>query len=78
MPQNIIEPNNIYRQEICAGANQTEAWDGAWGWSDTKCEAKFPFMCRKNREFARGLHASLKACFFVQQMQPGPCLRRPG
>jgi hypothetical protein len=50
MPQNIIEPNNIFRQENCAGANYSQAWGGAWGWSDTKCDVAYPFMCRKNRE----------------------------
>ena len=50
MPQNIIEPNNIYRQENCAGANYSEAYDSAWGWSDTQCDKSYIFMCRDNRE----------------------------
>ncbi len=46
MPQNIREPNNIYGQEDCVGANLTQAWDGAWGWSDTQCSGKWPALCR--------------------------------
>jgi hypothetical protein len=61
MPQNIIEPNNIFKQENCAGANHTQAWAGAWGWSDTKCDVSYPFLCRKNRGWLLG--ACLAACF---------------
>jgi hypothetical protein len=46
MPQNILEPNNIFPPENCVGANFTEGFDDAWAWSDTKCAAKFPYMCK--------------------------------
>jgi hypothetical protein len=59
MPQNIIEPNNIFKQELCAGANQTQAWAGAWGWADTKCDVAYPLLCRKNR----GWRAWQSACW---------------
>lgn len=57
MPQNIREPNNIFKEEFCAGANfserNTNLKPAIWGWADTKCNAKYPIMCRKNRESQR-------------------------
>jgi hypothetical protein len=53
MPQNIREPNNIFRDELCGGANysqrNTNLRPAIWGWADTKCNAQYPIMCRKNR-----------------------------
>jgi hypothetical protein len=46
MPQNILEPNNIYPPENCVGANLTESFDGAWGWADTRCSQRWPGLCR--------------------------------
>jgi hypothetical protein len=46
MPQNIREPNNIYLNEDCVGANLTQVYDGAWGWSDTQCSQRWPALCR--------------------------------
>jgi hypothetical protein len=46
MPQNLLEPNNIYPPENCVGANMSESFDGAWGWSDTRCSQRWPALCR--------------------------------
>jgi hypothetical protein len=46
MPQNILEPNNIFPPESCAGANYTQAYEGAWAWSDTRCSLAAPFICK--------------------------------
>lgn len=46
MPQNIREPNNVYGNEDCVGANLTQSLDGAWGWADTQCSQKWPVLCR--------------------------------
>jgi hypothetical protein len=29
----------------CAAANASEAYGGAWGWSNLGCDASLPFMC---------------------------------
>ena len=47
MPQNIIEPNNLFPPELCAGANASQTYDQAWGWSDTGCSVVAPFVCRR-------------------------------
>ncbi len=47
MPQNIIEPNNLFPPELCAGANASQAYDRAWGWADTSCATSAPFVCRR-------------------------------
>jgi hypothetical protein len=39
------EPNNVCPPEDCAGANYTQAYDGAWGWSDAACDQQFPSLC---------------------------------
>jgi hypothetical protein len=36
---------------MCVGANYTEAWDGAWGWSDAQCFRKYPALCMKAGEW---------------------------
>ena len=46
MPQNILEPNNIFPPENCAGANFTQAYDIAWAWSDASCSVKAPYICK--------------------------------
>ena len=44
-PGALPEPNNILSNEYCAVANATQPKQNAWGWSDTKCDQKFIFMC---------------------------------
>jgi hypothetical protein len=45
-PGTHMEPNNVYVPENCAGANVTEAYDGAWGWADNNCNMLAPFICQ--------------------------------
>jgi hypothetical protein len=49
VPNGPNEPNNINGTEFCAGANFTEFFDGAWGWSDELCTLKAPFVCKIRR-----------------------------
>ncbi len=43
----IEEPNNLFGNEYCAGANATELLlDGVFGWSDEECSRKTPFICK--------------------------------
>ena len=46
------EPNNINNPEFCAVANfsQTFGTPTAWGWADSTCSNRFPFMCRNYSE----------------------------
>ena len=46
LPSGRLEPNNLRGQELCAGANSTEAYDGAWGWSDEQCSMPAPSLCK--------------------------------
>jgi hypothetical protein len=48
MPQNIIEPNNMFGQENCGAANASQTYSDAWGWMDINCNIRMPFMCRLN------------------------------
>jgi hypothetical protein len=32
--------------ERCGVANVTQAYDGAWGWSDTLCSESYIHICR--------------------------------
>jgi hypothetical protein len=45
-PGTTLEPNNVFVPENCAGANLTEAYDGAWGWADSNCNMLAPFICQ--------------------------------
>ena len=45
MPGQHQEPNNIFREEYCAGANRSEAYGGVFGWSDENCARPSIFMC---------------------------------
>jgi hypothetical protein len=47
---NVSEPDNAFPQENCAVANFTEAFDGVWGWADTRCSNNFIFVCKVIRE----------------------------
>jgi hypothetical protein len=40
------EPNNKEAPEECSAGNYTQAFDQAWGWSDTRCDRKQVFMCK--------------------------------
>jgi hypothetical protein len=44
-PGTHVEPNNVFVPENCAGANLTQAYDSAWGWSDNNCNMLAPFIC---------------------------------
>jgi hypothetical protein len=46
------EPNNLMNPEFCATANfsMTFGTPAAWGWADTSCGLRFPFMCRNYSE----------------------------
>ena len=47
------EPNNLVPQELCGAANSSLTFDNpeAWGWADTRCGTRLPFICKANREF---------------------------
>jgi hypothetical protein len=45
-PQGIREPNAFSGFELCAGANGSQFYGGAWGWSDENCGLKAPFVCK--------------------------------
>ena len=47
---NNSEPNNLHPPENCAAANWTEAYDGSWGWADTRCTFNFTYICKVIRE----------------------------
>jgi hypothetical protein len=44
-PGTHLEPNDIYPPELCAGANATETYGGAFGWADENCMRPLPFIC---------------------------------
>lgn len=46
IPDGGPEPNNRAGNEYCAGANATERYEGAWGWSDEPCATKAAHICR--------------------------------
>ena len=50
LPDGGSEPNNKVGNEYCAGANATERYDGAFGWSDESCNTLAPYICRLKRE----------------------------
>jgi hypothetical protein len=52
MPQNIIDPNNMFGDEFCCGANYTEARNNSWGWADTRCDRPSSYMCKQLGECA--------------------------
>jgi hypothetical protein len=60
LPSGRAEPNNLRGQELCAGANRSEAYGGAWGWSDEQCGLRAPSVCRI-REWRERLHACCRA-----------------
>ena len=45
------EPNNLMPQESCGAGNYSEAYDGIFGWADTRCTNSFVFMCKVMREW---------------------------
>jgi hypothetical protein len=45
-PQGLREPNAFSGLELCAGANGSQFYGGAWGWSDENCGLKAPFVCK--------------------------------
>lgn len=59
MPQNIIEPNQVFGSEYCGVANFTEfTSQGIWGWADTQCDRRAPVLCRQSRERHGSVHGS--------------------
>ena len=64
MPQNILEPNNIFGGEHCVGANSSErvAATGAWGWADMRCNLSFPFVCKTMGAQLRQLVLGARSC----------------
>jgi hypothetical protein len=45
MPGQHQEPNNIFRDELCAGANRSQVYAGAFGWSDENCASPAMYIC---------------------------------
>jgi hypothetical protein len=45
-PQGVREPNAYNGLELCAGANGSQVYGGAWGWSDENCGIRAPFVCK--------------------------------
>jgi hypothetical protein len=45
-PGSIREPNNLFPKELCALANASEAFAGAWGWADERCSIVAPYVCK--------------------------------
>lgn len=56
-----LEPNNKEPPEDCAVANYTQSYSDIFGWSDTRCEKKFIFICR----LIRGWHLPLLAAHWL-------------
>jgi hypothetical protein len=38
------EPNEPLA--LCAIANASQEYEGAWGWADTSCASTYPVMCK--------------------------------
>lgn len=38
-------------------ANASQAFRSTWGWSDTQCTSRFPFMCKLMGEAAEEVEA---------------------
>ena len=69
----------------CVVANYTQAWAdnssmasnvSAFGWADTKCNAQYPIMCRKNRGWpapAAPAAALLRACSLDRPSRCSAC-----
>lgn len=47
----VPEPSNSTGSELCAVANISQAYTGAWGWSDARCNISAPFLCRSLGEW---------------------------
>jgi hypothetical protein len=61
-PQGRREPNAFTGLELCAGANGTQVYGGAWGWSDENCGLKAPFVCRLRKWLRPAMLLSAVAC----------------
>jgi hypothetical protein len=48
LPDYVAEPNNMFDNEYCVGANATETLPDtpAFGWSDEVCNTPAPFICK--------------------------------
>jgi hypothetical protein len=42
----LTEPNNLQPPELCVVANASALQRDAWGWADTSCGRRFPYMCK--------------------------------
>ncbi len=46
----VAEPNNYFGGEYCSVANKSQAYVGAWGWSDVTCGGQYVVMCMVQSE----------------------------
>jgi hypothetical protein len=45
-PGAVREPNRLNPPELCAAANHTQSFAGAWGWADVRCGMLMPSICK--------------------------------
>lgn len=46
MPGRVPEPNELSKGlELCAVANASQTYSGAWGWADAACALRLPSVC---------------------------------
>lgn len=60
-PGNLLEPNNQFPPEFCAGSNLSMGiashdkkgvvFDGVGGWADRRCNERYIFVCEVQREW---------------------------
>ena len=79
LPGSHREPNNIFPPEHCACANQTESFEGAFGWADVQCNTLMPYICEIPCECRRSSPPgpSLRQLLHAPPAQPLPCSRVP-
>lgn len=53
--QDNSEPNNAVGNEYCGAASFPLLHKGAWGWSDSICISKMPFICRLDGRWRRSV-----------------------
>ena len=76
---NLVEPNNLKKDEYCAVANSSQMMPGgAFGWSDEWCNITSAFMCKVQSEW-RGPQARPAwegAALFLAAAGAGSCSAR--
>jgi hypothetical protein len=61
MPGKVPEPNRMTRgQELCVAANLSQAYSGAWGWSDEPCALRLPSICELREWHCAGAGAGMR------------------